>query len=204
MKHNLLAGLRLGDHPGRFASHALGKARSTETERLEEGNMMRKRVWTILRTSEGGLSMKPFTWIAAIIFLGVATTGCLAPAALAHGCAMSDVAATYGYTSTGTIVTPPVGPFLAVGRITFSNTGTLSGKQTTSIAGNFFDETVSGTYTVNPDCTGTATANVYHGSTLVRTTNLSIVWVDDQKEARAIFLTAGTAISINARKISSD
>ena len=166
--------------------------------------MMKKLVWTILRTFEGGLSMKRLTWIATIMFLGLATTGSLAPAILAHGCAMSDVAATYGYTSTGTVVTPPVGAFLAVGQITFSSTGTITGKQTTSIAGIFFDETVSGTYTVNPDCTGTATANVYHGSTLVRTTNLSIVWVDDQKEARAIFLTAGTAISINARKISSD
>lgn len=125
----------------------------------------------------------------------------LTPAVQAHGCSMSDVAGNYGHTSTGTIVTPPVGAFATVGHVTFGPTGTLSGAQTTSIAGNFFDETVSGTYTVNPDCTGTATVNIYHGTTLARTTSLNLVWDDNQKEARAIFLTAGTVITINARKI---
>ncbi len=134
-----------------------------------------------------------------IIFF--ATLVALAPAVQAHGCSMSDVAGNYGYTSSGTIVTPPVGVFATVGHVTFSPTGTLSGAQTTSIAGNFFDETVSGTYTVNSDCTGTATVNIYHGTTLARTTSLNLVWDDNQKEARVIFLTAGTVVTINARKM---
>jgi len=125
----------------------------------------------------------------------------LAPAANAHGCSMSDVVGNYGYTSSGTIVTPPVGAFATVGHVTFGATGTLSGAQTTSIAGNFFDETVSGTYSVNSDCTGIATVNIYHGTTLARTTNLNLVWDDNQKEVRAIFLTAGTVITIDAKKI---
>jgi hypothetical protein len=124
-----------------------------------------------------------------------------APAAQAQGCAMSDVVGKWGYTSSGTIVTPPVGAFAAVGHLTFSAMGTFSGAQTTSIAGNFFDETITGTYTVNPDCTGTIIANVYHGTTLVRTTSLKTVFVDNQREARSIFVTSGTAITINARKI---
>ena len=73
--------------------------------------------------------------------------------------------------------------------------------QTTSVAGNSFDETISGTYTVNSDCTGTAVVNVYHGPTLARTTNLNLVWDDNQKEALAIFLTPGTAITIIAEKM---
>jgi hypothetical protein len=130
-----------------------------------------------------------------------ATLVALAPVAQAHGCSMSDVAGNYGYTSSGTIVTPPVGAFATVGHVTFGPTGNLSGAQKTSIAGNFFDETVSGTYSVNPDCTGTATVNIYHGTTLARTTNLNLVWDDNQKEVRAIFLTAGTVITIDAKKI---
>jgi hypothetical protein len=43
--------------------------------------------------------------------------------------------------------------------------------------------------------------NVYHGTTLARTTNLNVVWDDNQKEARAILLTAGTAITINVKKM---
>ncbi len=121
-----------------------------------------------------------------------------------HACTMSDVAGKYGYTSGGTIVTPPVGPFTAVGHVTLTNSGTFSGAQTTSIAGSFFDETVEGPFTVNPDCTGSATVYVYRGSTLVRTTLLNLVWDHDANEMRAIYLAAGTAITLAARKMSYD
>jgi hypothetical protein len=134
------------------------------------------------------------------IILFVTLTG-MASTANAHSCSLARIAGKYGYTSSGTIVTPPVGPFTTVGHVTFTATGTFNGAQTTSIAGNFFDETVSGTYTVNSDCTGTAVVNVYHGATLARTTNLNLVWDDNQEEVRAIFLTPGTAITINGRKM---
>jgi hypothetical protein len=130
--------------------------------------------------------------------LGIAQT------AQANACTLSDVAGKYGYTSGGTIVSPPVGPFTAVGHVTLTDSGTFSGAQTTSIAGNFFEETVQGTYTVNPDCTGGAIVNVYHGPTLARTTGLHLVWDHDEKEFRAIFLSPGTAITLAARKISYD
>jgi hypothetical protein len=142
--------------------------------------------------------------LLAGVFLAIAMLGGTPPTARAHSCSMGDVASTYAYTSSGTIVNPPYGPFAAVGKITFSSSGTLSGTQTTSIAGNFFDETVSGTFTVNSDCTASATVNVYHGATLARTTNLSIVFDDNRKGARGIFLTAGTVITVSARRISDD
>ena len=124
--------------------------------------------------------------------------------AQAHECSLRNVSGSYGYTSTGAIVTPAVGPFTAVGRVTFTDSGTFTGAQTTSFAGTLVPETISGTYTVNPDCTGSATVYVYHGSTLARTSAIQVVWDLDQSEARAIFLTAGTSISINARRMSRD
>src|SRR5262249_12360472 len=93
----------------------------------------------------------------------------LAEAVQAHECTLSDTAGRYGYTSTGTIVTPSVGPFTAVGHVTLTESGTFTGAQNTSIAGNLIAETIQGTYTVNADCTGSATASVYHGTTLART-----------------------------------
>jgi hypothetical protein len=39
---------------------------------------------------------------------------------------------------------------------------------------------------------------------LARTTNLNIVFDDDRKSARGIFLTAGTVITVAARRISAD
>lgn len=132
------------------------------------------------------------------MLLGVAQT------AHASKCTMSNVAGSYGYTSTGTIVSPAVGPFTAVGRAKFTETGTFSGAQTTSIAGNLADETVEGTFTVNPDCTGNLTAYIYRGTTLARTARLNVVWDDHRKEARGIFLTAGTNISLMARRMFGD
>lgn len=124
--------------------------------------------------------------------------------AQAHQCTASEAAGTYGYTSSGTIVSPPVGPFTAVGEVTFTETGMMSGAQTTSIAGNLVAETVDGSFTINPDCTGSATVHIYHGGVLARTSVINLVWDMHEKEVRAIFTTPGTNISINARKMTDD
>lgn len=134
----------------------------------------------------------------------VSTLCTFTQAVSAHDCTATNVAGQYGYTSTGSIVSPPVGPFSAVGHVTFTETGTLSGAQTTSIAGNLVEESIQGTFAVNPDCTGSATVHVYHGATLARTSVINLVWDDHEREARAIFLTAGTDISIQARKMADD
>lgn len=125
-------------------------------------------------------------------------------AAQAQQCTISDVAGKYGYTTSGTIVSPAVGPFTSVGHATLTESGTVSGAQTASIAGNLFDETLQGTFTVNPDCTGTVTVYVYHGSTLARTSKLNLVWDNHRQEVRGIFLTAGTSINFLGRRMFPD
>ena len=122
----------------------------------------------------------------------------------AHECTVSDAAGKYGFTNSGTIVTPPVGPFTAVGHATLTESGTFTGEQTTSIAGNLFEETIQGTYAVNRDCTGSATVYVYHGATLARTSLINLVWDNHENELRAILLTPGTNVSLEARKIADD
>ena len=129
----------------------------------------------------------------------------VAQSAHANKCTMSNVAGRYGYTTTGTVVSPPVGPFVGVGEIRLTESGTLSGTQTTSIGGNVASgEIVQGTFTVNPDCTGTMTVSIFRGSTLVRTAQLNLVWDDNRKEARAIFLNPGTSITIQAKRMFQD
>jgi hypothetical protein len=120
----------------------------------------------------------------------------------ARSCSLSGVAGTYGYTTSGSI--PTLGAIAGVGHITLDSAGNLTGAQTVSFNGTIVPETLSGTYTVNADCTGTATINVYHGGVLARTTNLNVVYVNEQRELRAIFLTAGTALTVNGRKTFSD
>ena len=147
------------------------------------------------------MKLTPARTLASTIGLALLTSAHLAAA---HECTMADAAGKYGYTSSGTIVTPAVGPFTAVGHVTLSESGTISGAQTTSIAGNLVEETIQATFTVNPDCTGSATVHVYHGTTLARTSVINLVWDIHENEFRAIFLTAGTNISILGRKMSDE
>src|SRR5215475_5588658 len=144
------------------------------------------------------MKLTPVRTFASTLGLALLTSAHLVAA---HECTVSDAAGTYGHTSTGTIVSPAIGPFTAVGHATFTESGTLSGAQTTSIAGNLLEDSFQGNFTVNPDCTGSAIVYVYHGSTLARTSHLSLVWDSNQNEVRAIFLTPGTGISITARKM---
>lgn len=141
------------------------------------------------------------TGLATVLTIGLFG---IVQSAQAHQCTLADAAGRFGYTSNGSIVTPPVGPFTAVGQVTFTETGTFTGAQTTSVAGNLVDETVQGTYAVNADCTGSATVYVYHGSVLARVSHINLVWDAHQNEARAIFLNPGTNISIEARRMNED
>jgi hypothetical protein len=141
-----------------------------------------------------------FSAICGAIFL--AALAGIAPAAQARSCSLQGVAGRYGYTTTGTI--PTLGAVAGVGHVTLDASGNLTGAQTVSFNGAIVPETLSGTYTVNADCTGTATINVYHGGVLARTTNINLVYVHEQREFRAIFLTPGTALTVNGRKTFSD
>jgi hypothetical protein len=141
-----------------------------------------------------------FSAICGAIFL--AALAGIAPAAQARSCSLQGVAGRYGYTTTGTI--PTLGAVAGVGHVTLDASGNLTGAQTVSFNGAIVPETLSGTYTVNADCTGTATINVYHGDVLARTTNINLVYVHEQREFRAIFLTPGTVLTVNGRKTFSD
>ena len=123
------------------------------------------------------------------------------PAQAKPQCTIWNVAGEYGYTSTGSVVSPPVGPFTAVGRVTLTGAGTFTGEQTTSIGGNVADETIAGSFAVDPDCTGTAIAYIYRGGLLVRTTSFDVVWDDNRDEFRGIFRSPGTGITITGRKM---
>ena len=98
------------------------------------------------------------TFSAAVTLLALS----IAPAAKADsdnkGCSNASLKGTFAYTGTGFIVTPAAfaGPFAEVGTQTFDGKGATSTTFTASQNGNMFQTTFTGTYTVNPDCTGTA------------------------------------------------
>jgi hypothetical protein len=92
----------------------------------------------------------------AIVFFALATV--MSSAAHAS-CSLANVAGSYGYTTSGFVATPTGAfvPVSAAGRIVFDRDGNVSGTQTRVVAGSSLDETYSGTYSVNADCTGSFT-----------------------------------------------
>jgi hypothetical protein len=80
-------------------------------------------------------------------------------------CSNNTLKGSFAFTSTGTLLdtyAPPpfAGPFAEVGVQAFDGSGGTAATATLSSNGNIVSVTVTGTYSVNPDCTGTMTLNV--------------------------------------------
>jgi len=143
----------------------------------------------------------------------LAAFGAVAPSVRANGCTMRDAAGQYGFTLTGVLITPTGAvPAAAVGRATVDAIGNVTGTEARNVGGGYADETLSGTLTVNPDCTGSMTLNIYQGGQLVRTSVLSIVFVNNQQELRMVQksltlpnnVSVPAVITVDAKKTFSD
>ncbi len=104
-------------------------------------------------------------------------------------CTNATAAGSFGFTTTGTLFLPTgPAPVAAVGIITFDLDGNATGSQDRSVGGTFAHETVTGTLTVNRDCTVVLNADVFDaGGNLVRSSTIPGVLVKNGNEFRAIF-----------------
>jgi hypothetical protein len=106
----------------------------------------------------------------------------------ASHCSTAAAAGKWAYTYTGTIFTQngPL-PAASVGHFSQDAAGKITGSQTRSVAGNSGVEDISGTASVNKDCTGTATVDVLVNGQVQRTAVLAVVYDNNMNHARAIF-----------------
>lgn len=105
----------------------------------------------------------------------------------AHECTMLGAAGKYGFTLTGVLITSAGAvPAAAVGKAVVDASGHVTGTESRSVGGDYADETLSGTLTLEPDCTGTMTVEFFENGTLVRTSVLSVVFVSNQTEIQMI------------------
>ena len=112
-----------------------------------------------------------------------------------EGCSKDSFKGSFGLTTTGAIV--GVGDLAALGKITADGKGNLvDGSFTQSLNGVISRGTFTGTYEVNPDCSGSATLNFASGATAHR----DIVIVDDGREVRGISTDSGTVLTVNLKK----
>src|SRR2546421_7111904 len=122
-------------------------------------------------------------------------------------CTKAASAGKWGFSTTGSI--PAIGAVAATGVFTQDGSGNITGTQTRSLNGDIADETFTGTATVNPDCTGTDTIQVFESGVLVRTSTVKIVYDDNGRSARAIFTsivlpdgtTLAAILTVDARRV---
>jgi hypothetical protein len=135
----------------------------------------------------------------AVVFAVAMMAGLASPAhAWDRPCSLASVAGNWGFTDSGTVI--GIGPRTAIGVFTLDRKGNLvNGVATSSLNGSIANETFSGTYTVNPDCTGTINATIYASGTEILAVTLNIAFDDDIREIRGLFTSAvepnGTALS---------
>ena len=108
--------------------------------------------------------------------------------AAASSCSATSVAGSWAYTYIGTIFTPNGAlPAASVGHFTLNSAGDVTGSQARTVAGQSGVEDISGTVSVDRDCTASATINVSVGGQLQRTAVLALVFDSNGKHVRMIF-----------------
>ena len=116
------------------------------------------------------------------------------------GCSNATLQGTFAYTSTGFITAPPAfaGPFAETGTQIFDGKGGTTAAVTLSQNGNILPVTITGTYTVNPDCTGTFTLQV---SPIGITVHVFFVIDDSGNGFQAIETDPGLVITRIGRRL---
>jgi len=134
--------------------------------------------------------------IAGVLVLALA----VAPTAKAEGrkCSNATLKGTFADKDTGFVITPSGSavPIAGANIETFDGNGNMSGSGMTSVNGDIFPGTFKGTYTVNPDCTGTYTSVTPQGFTV----NAFFVIADGGNELHIVITNPGTAITCIARR----
>lgn len=128
-------------------------------------------------------------------------------------CSLARAAGTYAVSDSGTIIgVGPTGVGLraAVGLLTLEPSGNLKGSVTANISGDIANSSLSGTYTVASDCTGTTSFDELDDSgKLVLTATAVQVWDANMQEFRFLFTSVAlpdgtqlhTVINGSARKL---
>jgi len=138
---------------------------------------------------------KTFT-IAAVAALAVA----IAPAANAtdRGCTNASVKGTFAFQATGTAIETPVALLDVVFAQTFDGNGGLTSTGIQSHNGNILQVAQTGTYTVNPDCSGTYTAQL---APIGITVHFFFLIADSGNQLTVISTDAGTVLAGVARRL---
>ena len=133
--------------------------------------------------------------IVTALALGIAPTAQAAD----KGCTNTTLLGAFAYKVTGVITAPPAeaGPFASVGTQIFDGNGGTTATAWVSQNGTIVQVTIKGTYTVNPDCTGSFTLQI---SPVGLTTHTFFAIDDSGAEFQAIQTDPGVIVTGIARR----
>ena len=145
--------------------------------------------------------------VVAVLVLSVDYRGDTVPKVRADEevCTVETLRGSFGFTgqgfATGSSTLPaPIGafvPFANLGVVTFDGQGKSFESDAFSFGGQIGQQTSSGPYTVNPNCTGSSTLTFSPGGAVL---HFDFVIDDHAKEVRAIEKEAGTVLTFVLRK----
>jgi hypothetical protein len=128
----------------------------------------------------------------AVLFLG------LAPMANAQ-CSVAALTSSFVRIDTGFVTAPPAvaGPLNGVHLMTFDGNGSFTTSGFSNLNGNVSESTSTGTYKVNPDCSGTYTSQSSTG----RTGTAFFVIANNGNEIHILTTNTGSSIICIARRV---
>jgi hypothetical protein len=137
-------------------------------------------------------------FVRTLLMLSVLASPTVPLQAQAKHCSTAKAAGDWAYTYTGSILTQNgFVPAAAIGHFHQDIAGNITGSQVRSVAGSSAAEDISGTVTINADCTGTATINVLVNGELQRTAVIAAVYDTNANHARDIFQSLTSANGTN-------
>ncbi len=116
-------------------------------------------------------------------------------------CSNATLKGSFAEKDTGFIMNPSPAPaslFAGVNLETFDGNGTITATGFATVDGNGSPQTETGTYTVNPDCTGTYTVQISPGGF---SAHAFFVIDDGGNELQIIVTDPGTVINCVARRL---
>jgi hypothetical protein len=132
--------------------------------------------------------------LAFLFVVSLSLSGSTPAAQASHGCDLRDVQGSYSYLVSGTNV--GAGLVAAVGLVTADGAGHLTATDTVSANGLIIHRSITGSYTVNANCTGTALFSDNFG----QSTHLDFVIAARGSEFQFIQTDANTVTTGVARR----
>lgn len=145
--------------------------------------------------------MRVSRFIAALVSLIAISAA--TPALASDACNDASLHGSYAFRVEGTNVSNPnlpPGPFAAVGKNTYDGKGNMSGEITVSAGGVMIPTTYTGTYNVEPGCTGTKSATLAIGMTV----NFYFVIDSNGRGIQMIVTEAGVGAPVGGLTVSGD